>query len=155
MKKPAVFLDRDGTLTEEVGYVNHPDRLRFLPGASEAVRRINAMGWRAVVVTNQAGVAATPSARRTAIEESSASTTPSSPAPRAASLIFSSGNKSGAGKPPAKFTTPGFDESLSISLIIELFNSCDLQENCHPLTTLSTSCITPPILHLPSFISRG
>jgi D-glycero-D-manno-heptose 1,7-bisphosphate phosphatase len=57
MKKPAVFLDRDGTLTEEVGYVNHPDRLHLLPGAAEAVRRINAMGWRAVVVTNQAGVA--------------------------------------------------------------------------------------------------
>ncbi|UCF80777.1 MAG: HAD family hydrolase [Acidobacteriota bacterium] len=57
MKKPAVFLDRDGTLTEEVGYVNHPDRLHLLPGAAEAVRRINAMEWRAIVITNQAGVA--------------------------------------------------------------------------------------------------
>ena len=55
--RPAVFLDRDGTLTEEVGYVNHPSRLRFLPRAGEAVRRLNAAGVPAVVVTNQAGIA--------------------------------------------------------------------------------------------------
>jgi len=56
-KRPAVFIDRDGTLTEEVGYVNHPSRLRLLPGSAEAVRRINASGSAAVVVTNQAGIA--------------------------------------------------------------------------------------------------
>jgi D-glycero-D-manno-heptose 1,7-bisphosphate phosphatase len=55
--RPAVFLDRDGTLTEEVGYVNHPSRLRLLPRAGEAVRRLNAAGVPAVVVTNQAGIA--------------------------------------------------------------------------------------------------
>jgi D-glycero-D-manno-heptose 1,7-bisphosphate phosphatase len=55
--RPAVFIDRDGTLTEEVGYVNHPDRLKLLPGAGEAIRRLNAAGVAAVVVTNQAGVA--------------------------------------------------------------------------------------------------
>jgi D-glycero-D-manno-heptose 1,7-bisphosphate phosphatase len=55
--RPAVFIDRDGTLTEEVGYVNHPTRLRLLPGAGEAIRRLNAVGVAAVVVTNQAGVA--------------------------------------------------------------------------------------------------
>jgi D-glycero-D-manno-heptose 1,7-bisphosphate phosphatase len=55
--RPAVFIDRDGTLTEEVGYVNHPDRLRLLPRSAEAVRRLNAAGLPAVVVTNQAGVA--------------------------------------------------------------------------------------------------
>jgi D-glycero-D-manno-heptose 1,7-bisphosphate phosphatase len=54
---PAVFIDRDGTLTEEVGYVNHPDRLRLLPRSAEAVRRLNAAGVAAVVVTNQAGIA--------------------------------------------------------------------------------------------------
>jgi D-glycero-D-manno-heptose 1,7-bisphosphate phosphatase len=54
---PAVFIDRDGTLTEEVGYVNHPDRLRLLPRSAEAIRRLNAAGVAAVVVTNQAGVA--------------------------------------------------------------------------------------------------
>jgi D-glycero-D-manno-heptose 1,7-bisphosphate phosphatase len=55
--RPAVFIDRDGTLTEEVGYVNHPSRLRLLPRAAEAVRRLNAAGVAAVVVTNQAGIA--------------------------------------------------------------------------------------------------
>lgn len=55
--KPAVFIDRDGTLTEEVGYVNHPARLRLLPRSAAAIRRLNAAGVPAVVVTNQAGLA--------------------------------------------------------------------------------------------------
>jgi D-glycero-D-manno-heptose 1,7-bisphosphate phosphatase len=55
--RPAVFIDRDGTLTEEVGYVNHPSRLRLLPRSAEAVRRLNQSGLAALVVTNQAGVA--------------------------------------------------------------------------------------------------
>jgi D-glycero-D-manno-heptose 1,7-bisphosphate phosphatase len=55
--RPAVFIDRDGTLTEEVGYVNHPSRLRLLPRSAEAVRRLNQAGIAALVVTNQAGVA--------------------------------------------------------------------------------------------------
>jgi D-glycero-D-manno-heptose 1,7-bisphosphate phosphatase len=55
--RPAVFIDRDGTLTEEVGYVNHPARLRLLPRSAEAVRRLNAAGVAAVVVSNQAGLA--------------------------------------------------------------------------------------------------
>ena len=53
--RPAVFIDRDGTLTEEVGDVNHPSRLRLLPCSAEAIRRLNAAGVAAVVVTNQAG----------------------------------------------------------------------------------------------------
>ncbi|MGH7276378.1 MAG: D-glycero-alpha-D-manno-heptose-1,7-bisphosphate 7-phosphatase, partial [Candidatus Rokuibacteriota bacterium] len=55
--RPAVFIDRDGTLTEEVGYVNHPKRLRLLPRSAQAIRRLNESGIAAVVVTNQAGVA--------------------------------------------------------------------------------------------------
>lgn len=55
--RPAIFIDRDGTLTEEVGYVNHPTRLRLLPRSAEAIRRLNAAGVAALVVTNQAGVA--------------------------------------------------------------------------------------------------
>ena len=55
--RPAVFIDRDGTLTEEVGYVNHPSRLRLLPRSAEAIRRLNRAGLAAVVVTNQAGIA--------------------------------------------------------------------------------------------------
>src|SRR5438132_13018668 len=50
-------MDRDGTLTEEVGYVNHPSRLRVLPRSVEAIRRLNAAWIAAVVVTNQAGLA--------------------------------------------------------------------------------------------------
>jgi D-glycero-D-manno-heptose 1,7-bisphosphate phosphatase len=55
--RPAVFIDRDGTLTEEVGYVNHPARLALLPRSAEAIRRLNGAGVAAVVVTNQAGIA--------------------------------------------------------------------------------------------------
>jgi D-glycero-D-manno-heptose 1,7-bisphosphate phosphatase len=52
-----VFMDRDGCITEEVGYVNHPSRIRLLPRTAAAVRRLNAAGVAAVMVTNQAGVA--------------------------------------------------------------------------------------------------
>jgi D-glycero-D-manno-heptose 1,7-bisphosphate phosphatase len=57
LSRPAVFIDRDGTLTEEVGYVNHPKRLRLLPRSAEAIRRLNVAEVPAVVVTNQAGIA--------------------------------------------------------------------------------------------------
>jgi D-glycero-D-manno-heptose 1,7-bisphosphate phosphatase len=53
----AVFLDRDGTINEEVGYVNHIDRFILLPGAIEAIREINRAGLRCVVISNQSGVA--------------------------------------------------------------------------------------------------
>jgi D-glycero-D-manno-heptose 1,7-bisphosphate phosphatase len=52
-----VFLDRDGTVTEEVGYVNHPSRLRLLPGAAEGIRLLNEKGVPVILATNQAGVA--------------------------------------------------------------------------------------------------
>jgi len=57
MKRPAVFMDRDGTISEEVGYVNHPSRFRLFPYTSEAIRILNNNGWLAIVITNQAGVA--------------------------------------------------------------------------------------------------
>jgi D-glycero-D-manno-heptose 1,7-bisphosphate phosphatase len=53
----AVFIDRDGTISEEVGYVNHVSRYRVFPFAAEAVRALNDAGWLAILVTNQAGVA--------------------------------------------------------------------------------------------------
>ena len=53
----AVFIDRDGTISEEVGYVNHPSRYRVFPYSAEAVRALNDAGLLAVLVTNQAGVA--------------------------------------------------------------------------------------------------
>jgi len=52
-----VFLDRDGTITEEVGYVNHLSRLRLLPGAAEGIRLLNDAGVPVLLATNQAGVA--------------------------------------------------------------------------------------------------
>jgi D-glycero-D-manno-heptose 1,7-bisphosphate phosphatase len=57
MKKPAVFIDRDGTISEEVGYVNHPARFRVFPYSAEAIRKLNDNNWLAILVTNQAGVA--------------------------------------------------------------------------------------------------
>ena len=57
MGRPAIFLDRDGTLSYEIGYVNHLSRFRLLPYAVDAVRLVNASGRLAVLVTNQAGVA--------------------------------------------------------------------------------------------------
>jgi D-glycero-D-manno-heptose 1,7-bisphosphate phosphatase len=57
MSREAVFLDRDGTLIEEVNYLSAPEQVKLIPGAAEAVRRLNAAGVLVVVVTNQAGVA--------------------------------------------------------------------------------------------------
>src|SRR5947209_19461236 len=52
-----VFIDRDGTISEEVGYVNHPSRFHVFPYSAQAIRLLNENGWLAIVVTNQAGVA--------------------------------------------------------------------------------------------------
>ena len=52
-----VFLDRDGTLNREVGFVTSPAELHVLPGARDAVRRLHGAGYRIVVVTNQGGIA--------------------------------------------------------------------------------------------------
>jgi D-glycero-D-manno-heptose 1,7-bisphosphate phosphatase len=56
MKKRAVFLDRDGTLNVDVGYPRDFAQVTLFPWSAEAVRRINAAGFVAVVVTNQSGV---------------------------------------------------------------------------------------------------
>jgi D-glycero-D-manno-heptose 1,7-bisphosphate phosphatase len=56
-RQAAVFLDRDGTINEEVGYLDRLDKLRLVPGAAEAIRLINECGMKAIVVTNQSGVA--------------------------------------------------------------------------------------------------
>ncbi|MDP6538875.1 MAG: HAD-IIIA family hydrolase [Planctomycetota bacterium] len=53
----AVFLDRDGTLIVERDFLTDPEGLCLLPGAGEAVARLNAAGWAVVVVTNQSGIA--------------------------------------------------------------------------------------------------
>lgn len=56
-RRPAVFFDRDGVLNEDRGYTHRPEDLRWLRGAREAIKRVNACGGYAFVVTNQAGVA--------------------------------------------------------------------------------------------------
>jgi D-glycero-D-manno-heptose 1,7-bisphosphate phosphatase len=54
--RPAVFLDRDGTIAEEVGYLNHVSRFRMFPFVPAAIRRLNEAGLPVIVVTNQSGV---------------------------------------------------------------------------------------------------
>jgi D,D-heptose 1,7-bisphosphate phosphatase len=56
-KNAAVFLDRDGTINEEVGYLDSIDKLNLFANTSEAIRLINEAGMIAVVMTNQSGVA--------------------------------------------------------------------------------------------------
>lgn len=53
----AVIFDRDGVLNEDVGYAHRPDQIRWVEGAVDAVREVNARGWFAFVATNQSGVA--------------------------------------------------------------------------------------------------
>jgi len=56
-RRRAVFLDRDGTICEEMGYLNHISRFRIYPFAAGAIRRLNQAGLPVIVVTNQSGVA--------------------------------------------------------------------------------------------------
>jgi len=56
-RRPVVFIDKDGTLIEDLPYNVDPARVRFAPGAREAVRMLGAAGLDLVVVTNQSGVA--------------------------------------------------------------------------------------------------
>lgn len=54
--RPAVFLDRDGTLNEEVGYLHRPEEVVLVPGSVRAIARLNARAIPVIVVTNQAGI---------------------------------------------------------------------------------------------------
>jgi len=53
----AVFLDRDGTIVEDVGYMNNPRQIQFIPGSIDAIKKLNEAGYKVVVITNQAGIA--------------------------------------------------------------------------------------------------
>jgi len=57
MKRPAIFLDRDGTINEQMGYINHISRFRILPGVPEAIKLLNDDNYLVIVVTNQSGIA--------------------------------------------------------------------------------------------------
>lgn len=54
--QPAVFLDRDGTINQDTGYIDSPERLFIIDGAASAIKRLNSKGFRVVVITNQSGV---------------------------------------------------------------------------------------------------
>ncbi|HVG18076.1 MAG TPA: HAD family hydrolase, partial [Blastocatellia bacterium] len=55
--QPAIFIDRDGTINEDIGYVSSPEELILYPWAAEAVRLVNESGLKAIVITNQSGIA--------------------------------------------------------------------------------------------------
>lgn len=55
--RPAVFLDRDGVINYEVDLLHHVEQMQLIPGAAEAIHRINQMGYLAIVVTNQPVIA--------------------------------------------------------------------------------------------------
>ncbi|MFO0907056.1 MAG: HAD family hydrolase [Isosphaeraceae bacterium] len=54
--RPAVFLDRDGTVIEDVPYLADPAKLQLFPGAADAIRRLRAAGFLCVIVTNQSAI---------------------------------------------------------------------------------------------------
>lgn len=53
----AVFLDRDGTVIEDTGFLHEPGKVKLLAGAADAIRRLNDHGFVVVIVTNQSGIA--------------------------------------------------------------------------------------------------
>ena len=55
--KGAIFIDRDGTVSEEVGYMYHADLYRPFSWTGEAIRKINESGMKAILITNQSGIA--------------------------------------------------------------------------------------------------
>ena len=57
MSKPAIFLDRDGVINEDTGYVSQVDDFHFLPGVIEALQLLKKKGYLLIVVTNQSGIA--------------------------------------------------------------------------------------------------
>ena len=57
MKDKTVFLDRDGTIIDDVGYLGDPEGVRLLPGAADAIRRMARAGFQVIVVSNQSGIA--------------------------------------------------------------------------------------------------
>ncbi|MDR2884885.1 MAG: HAD family hydrolase [Deferribacteraceae bacterium] len=54
--RPTAFIDRDGTINIDGGYINHPDNFEVYPYAAQAIRMLNVAGWLVVVVTNQSGI---------------------------------------------------------------------------------------------------
>ncbi len=56
-RRPAVFLDRDGTINHNVGYIADPGKIQLIPRAAQAVAHLNALGFWVIMVTNQSAIA--------------------------------------------------------------------------------------------------
>ena len=56
-KSKAIFLDRDGVINKEVGYLSSPDKFDFIEGTIEALKTLNQKGFLLIIITNQAGIA--------------------------------------------------------------------------------------------------
>ena len=56
-KRPAVFLDRDGVINEEISFIHTPEELKLFPYVPEAIKQINEAGFLAIVITNQSVIA--------------------------------------------------------------------------------------------------
>ncbi len=54
--RPALFLDRDGVINEEVGFLHRPEEVRFVPGIFELIRQARSRGYAIIVITNQSGI---------------------------------------------------------------------------------------------------
>lgn len=57
MRQKAAFLDRDGTIIEENGYISQVRQIELIPGSIEAIKRLKSLGYKIIVITNQSGVA--------------------------------------------------------------------------------------------------
>src|ERR1700724_3039428 len=53
----AVFLDRDGTLNVDTGYISRPESVRLMPNAAEGARTLSEAGYTLIIVSNQSGIA--------------------------------------------------------------------------------------------------
>ncbi|PYJ17815.1 MAG: HAD family hydrolase [Verrucomicrobia bacterium] len=55
-RTPAIFVDRDGTIMQDVDYCSHPQEVKIFPGVPEALRRLKSNGFKLIIITNQSGI---------------------------------------------------------------------------------------------------